>query len=92
MDKPLTINEAAERLAVNRFHVYRLIKAGELAAVNVGHRGARRRTLRIFPESLEAFVRSREVEAREHAEGQQPSAPARQRRLRRERLVAAGLV
>lgn len=42
--KLLTVEEVAERLGVTRFHIHRLITAGELPAVHVGHSGAQRGT------------------------------------------------
>lgn len=37
----LTINEVCARLSVSRATVYRMIKAGQLEKITVGHRGAR---------------------------------------------------
>lgn len=43
-DRMLTIDQVAERLGVSRRHVYRLLDAGELRAVDisVGSRGRQR--------------------------------------------------
>ena len=88
--RPMTIDEVAERLGVTRFHVLRLISAGELPAAHVGLSGARRRTWRIFPEAFAEFVRARQEEAR--ASGQAKRNLPRMSRSRRDRLKAAGLL
>lgn len=51
----LTVQEAADQLAVHRQSVYRLIWAGELTVTNVGQ-GRRRPRLRIIAESVEAYI------------------------------------
>lgn len=60
----LTIKEVAQALGVSRMTVYRLIRAGRLKRVYPTPRSAR-----ITRESLEAFLRSLEEEARPEGAG-----------------------
>ena len=50
----LTVAQIAVRLGVSERHIYRLIDAGELAAVLVG-----KRALRVSSEALEIFLSTR---------------------------------
>lgn len=52
----LTIPEVAERLACSRWHVYDLIKAGELEVVDIARPGSSRSTSRVRETDLAAFL------------------------------------
>ena len=56
----LTIDQVAERLGVDRRHVYRLIRAGELTPIDVSMPGVRSR-LRIADDELGRFISRRTV-------------------------------
>ena len=51
MDKLLTVPQAADKLSVSRWTVYRLIDSGALAAIRVGG------SIRIEPSSLRELMR-----------------------------------
>ena len=51
-----TIPEAAERLRCSEMHVYRLIAAGALRAVDIAVPGARRSKTRIRDDDLAAYI------------------------------------
>ncbi|UUW88428.1 helix-turn-helix domain-containing protein [Pimelobacter simplex] len=51
----ISVQRAAERLDCSRHHVYRLIAAGKLRAVEIKVSGARPKT-RVYPEDLDAFI------------------------------------
>lgn len=51
----ISVQRAAEQLDCSRHHVYRLIAAGKLRAVEIKVSGARPKT-RIYPEDLDAFI------------------------------------
>lgn len=51
----LSVTEAAERLACSRGHVYGLIAAGSLRAVEIKAKGTRSKT-RVREDDLEAFI------------------------------------
>lgn len=53
----LSITTAAERLDCSRGHVYGLIAAGQLRAVEIKAKGTRSKT-RVREEDLEAFIDS----------------------------------
>lgn len=53
----LTAAEAAERMRVSKMTVYRLIKAGELPAVQIG------RSYRVREDDLERYLQSNYVKA-----------------------------
>nr|WP_223843268.1 helix-turn-helix domain-containing protein [Amycolatopsis methanolica] len=55
----LTVEQAAERLALGRTGVYALVKSGELASVTIG------RIRRIPADALDDFVRGLESETDE---------------------------
>lgn len=52
----LRVTEVAERLSCGRTHVYELIAAGKLAAVNIG---IGRSQTRIREDDLEAYIEAR---------------------------------
>ena len=52
MDKPLTLEDAAEVLGVDYKTVYRLVRAGQIPAGRVG------RVYRVAPDDLEAYFES----------------------------------
>lgn len=56
---PLSIQQAADRLGVERKHVQALIDAGDLPAFDVARTGGRYRLLRIESEALETFIELR---------------------------------
>lgn len=51
----LWVASVAEQFDCSRHHVYRLIAAGKLGAVELKVSGARPKT-RVFPEDLDAFI------------------------------------
>lgn len=55
----MTIAEAAHLLGVCTNTVRTMIARGEMEAVHVGSRDAKRRTLRISRDELESFIRTR---------------------------------
>ena len=57
----LSVTEVAKQLSCSRAHVYRLIEAGQLGRVDIGH-GARPKT-RIRASELAAFQRRRSIPA-----------------------------
>lgn len=50
----LSVTEAAKALSCSRGHIYNLIAAGELSAVNIGIAG--RSKTRVLPAELDAYV------------------------------------
>ena len=58
----LSVTEAAERLACSRGHVYNLVAAGALQAVEIKASGSRPKT-RIREDELEAFIAGRTARA-----------------------------
>ena len=56
----LTINDVAARLGVDRRHVYRLIEAGEIVAIDISMPGVRQ-SLRIAEDELGRFIVRRGV-------------------------------
>lgn len=52
----LRVSEVADRLDCSRQHVYDLIAAGHLAAVNIG---INRSQVRIYEDELAAYIKSR---------------------------------
>jgi excisionase family DNA binding protein len=67
----LTPPAVAEQLGIDADRVVRLIRSGEIEAVDVSNRGSRRPRFRISPQALEAFLNRRRVV---------PPAPAVRRR------------
>ena len=67
MSKPgtqlLTLPQAGERLGCSRTHIYRLIAAGKLRAVEIKALGKRPKT-RVREEDLEAFIEAHTRTAR----------------------------
>ncbi len=57
---PLRIPQVAERLGVCDDTVRMMIDRGELRAVHVGRKNAKRRTLRIMSHELDSFLCSRD--------------------------------
>lgn len=55
--KLLSVTKAAEQLDCSRGHVYGLISAGKLRAVELKAKGTRSKT-RVLAEDLEAFIAS----------------------------------
>lgn len=81
----MTINQAASRLGTSPTHIRRLVRTGDLEAVDVSRNGANRRTLRILPEAFEEFIQSRQHCAKEEE-------PERISPGMRSRLERAGLL
>lgn len=52
----LPVLAAAERLGCSDMHVYRLIADGELSAVDIAQRGARRSKTRVRSDDIEAYI------------------------------------
>jgi excisionase family DNA binding protein len=57
--KLYTVRQTAELLGLQARTIRDYVKAGDLVAVDVGATGAKRPTLRISVESLQAFLESR---------------------------------
>lgn len=55
----LTIAATATRLACSDMHVYRLIAAGELDAVDIAQPGARKSKTRVTDASVSRYIQSR---------------------------------
>lgn len=68
----LTISTAASRLGCSGMHIYRLVAAGELDAVDIAQPGARRSKTRIRSDSLDAYIESHT----RHAGSSRPGLPA----------------
>jgi excisionase family DNA binding protein len=61
-DKPpalLTIAAAAARLGCSDMHIYRLIAAGELDAVDISQPGAKRAKTRVSELNLSSYIEAR---------------------------------
>lgn len=55
-----TVKEVAEQLGVNHLHVGRLIKSGQLSAVDISQKpNSRRPTWRVTDAHIEEFVKKR---------------------------------
>lgn len=54
----LSVTQAAEQLGCSRGHIYGLIAAGELSAVEIKAKGTRSKT-RVLASEVEAFIASR---------------------------------
>ena len=55
----MTINQTATRLGTSPTHIRRLVRTGDLQAVDVSRKNAKRRALRILPEAFDQFIESR---------------------------------
>jgi excisionase family DNA binding protein len=55
----LTITVAAARLGCSDMHVYRLIAAGALGAVDIAQPGARRSKTRVRSDEVDAYIEAR---------------------------------
>jgi excisionase family DNA binding protein len=55
----LSIPAAAERLECSEMHIYRLVSSGELRAVDISRKGARKSKTRIRSDDLDAYIESR---------------------------------
>jgi excisionase family DNA binding protein len=55
----LTIQQTAERLGASENHVYRLIAAGDLRAVDIAQRGSLRSKTRVRSDDLAAYIDQR---------------------------------
>jgi excisionase family DNA binding protein len=60
----LTIAEAGAALGCSPMHVYRLIAAGELSAVDIAQPGARRSKTRVRSDEVSAYIEARTRRAR----------------------------
>jgi excisionase family DNA binding protein len=69
----LPIPAAADRLGCSENHIYRLIAAGELDAVDIAQPGARKAKTRINEANLDAYVQARTRRAGEAPDDPQPS-------------------
>ena len=79
VSKMLTPPEAAKRLGVSPQTVIWWIRAGELPAINIGRRSARRPRFRITEDDFERFLEGRRV--------QPATKPARRRRAARSQSI-----
>ena len=52
----ISVAEAAKRLSCSPGHVYNLIAAGEIRAVQISTPGAKRPKTRVFPDEVDAFI------------------------------------
>ncbi len=68
MTQLLSIPAAAARLACSRAHVYRLLSAGALRAVEIKATGTRSKT-RVREEDLEAYIEGRTRSAPKGGDG-----------------------
>ena len=66
----LTIAAAAVRLGCSDDHIYRLIAAGELDAVDIAQPGAKRPKTRVSEADLGSYIRSRTRRARKISDPQ----------------------
>jgi excisionase family DNA binding protein len=64
----LPVVAAAARLRCSDMHVYRLIADGELLAVDIAQRGARRSKTRVRSDDLDAYI-DRKTRGRRAIEG-----------------------
>ena len=55
----LTIPDAAERLGCSEMHIYRMVSSGELRAVDISQKGARKSKTRIRSDDLDAYIEAR---------------------------------
>ena len=55
----LPIPAAAARLGCSEMHIYRLVSSGELDAVDISRRGARKSKTRIRSDDLDAYINAR---------------------------------
>ena len=55
----LAVPAAAERLGCSENHVYRLIAAGELDAIDIAQPGAKKAKTRVSEANLDAYIESR---------------------------------
>jgi excisionase family DNA binding protein len=69
----LTIAAAAARLGCSDMHIYRLIAAGELDAVDISQPGARKSKTRVREDNLAAYIAGRTRRAGNRA-GPRPAA------------------
>jgi excisionase family DNA binding protein len=76
----LPIPAAADRLGCSENHIYRLIAAGELDAVDIAQPGARKAKTRINEANLDAYVEARTRRAGEAPDDPQPPQPSPKRR------------
>jgi excisionase family DNA binding protein len=55
----LSIPAAAERLECSEMHIYRMVSSGELRAVDISQKGARKSKTRIRSDDLDAYIEAR---------------------------------
>jgi len=55
----LTIPAAAGRLGCSEMHVYRMVSSGELRAVDISQKGARKSKTRIRSDDLDSYIEAR---------------------------------
>ena len=55
----LPIPVAAERLGCSEMHIHRLVSSGELHAVDISRKGARKSKTRIRSDDLDAYIKAR---------------------------------
>ncbi len=55
----LPIPAAAARLGCSEMHIYRLVSSGELRAVDISQKGARKSKTRIRSDDLDAYINAR---------------------------------
>jgi excisionase family DNA binding protein len=56
--KALSVDEVAERLGYGKAHIYKLIKNGDLQAINLSS-GTKQPRFKVDSEDLEKFINSR---------------------------------
>ena len=62
LDKPLTPDEVAKFLKVDKTTVYKLCKEGQIKSVKIGSIHSRKPHLRIFKKDLKEYLNSKEGE------------------------------
>ena len=62
--KFLTLEDVAIELAVSRERIWKLIRCGQLPAVNLANNPASKPTYRVSRADLEAFIQMRKTEVR----------------------------
>ncbi len=55
----LPIPAAAARLGCSEMHIYRLVSSGELRAVDISQKGARKSKTRIRSDDLDGYINAR---------------------------------
>lgn len=68
----LSIEEAAERLSCSKPHVYRLIRASALRAVDISEPSSKRSKTRVRSDDLQSYIEDGSWDAKAHADSPAP--------------------